>query len=158
MCTGLHWTVNGYACLIQDCRGRYKSGGTFYKYLGEAEDGAATVEWIAKQDWCNGCVVTDGPSYLCHVQTSMALLRPQGLSAIFASKGINRSTDQPINRSHQPLESISRLDTVVLCCAGGFYNAHTSGVRNGGAFEARHWVWAHKVCRSHVLISFGSRI
>lgn len=110
---GVYWTQNGYCCFIQDVRGRYKSGGEFYKYTGEATDGYDTVEWIAAQPWCNGSVVTDGPSYLCHVQTSMALLRPPHLKAMFCNKG-------------------------------GFYNAHTSGVRNGGAYEARQWVWAVK--------------
>ena len=51
-------------CFIQDCRGRFKSSGTFYKYTGEAQDGYDTVEWLATQSWCNGSIVTDGPSYL----------------------------------------------------------------------------------------------
>lgn len=110
---GVYWTQNGYCCFLQDCRGRFKSEGEFYKYTGEANDGYDTVEWIAMQVWCNESVVTDGPSYLCHVQTSMALLRPPHLRAMFCNKG-------------------------------GFFNAHTSGVRNGGSYEARQWVWALK--------------
>ena len=102
-----------YACFIQDCRGRFKSHGVFYKYTGEAQDGYDTVEWLAGQSWCNGSLVTDGPSYLCHVQTSMALLRPPHLRAM-------------------------------MCNKGGFFNAHTSGVRQGGAYEARQWVWGVK--------------
>lgn len=34
--------------------------GTFYKYTGEAEDGYDTCEWLSKQPWCNGSIVTDG--------------------------------------------------------------------------------------------------
>ena len=34
---GSFWVDNGYACFIQDCRGRYRSEGGFYKYLNEAE-------------------------------------------------------------------------------------------------------------------------
>ena len=62
---GVYWTQNGYCCFVQDCRGRFKSQGVFYKYTGEAADGYDTVEWLAVQSWCNGSIVTDGPSYLC---------------------------------------------------------------------------------------------
>jgi putative CocE/NonD family hydrolase len=86
----------------------------FVKYTGEAEDGYDTVAWLAAQKhWCNGSVATTGPSYLCHVQTSMALLRPPNLKCLFANKG-------------------------------GFFNSWTSGVRQGGAYEARQWVWGVK--------------
>lgn len=76
--------------MIQDVRGRNSSEGEFYKYTGEANDGYDTVEWIAKQVWSNGQVFTDGPSYLCHVQTSMAILRPPHLTAMFCNKGKRR--------------------------------------------------------------------
>ena len=32
----------------------------------------------------------------------------------------------------------------MMCNKGGFWNAHTSGVRQGGAYEARQWVWGVK--------------
>lgn len=110
---GTRWAAHGYACLIQDCRGRYNSGGTFYKYVNEAQDGYDTVEWMARQPWCNGRVGTTGVSYLCHVQTFMAALNPPHLRAMF-------------------------------CIKGGFYNAHTSGIRQGGALEFRQVVWAFR--------------
>lgn len=113
---GDRWAQAGYACLLQDCRGRYNSEGTFYKYVNEPEDGYDTVEWMAAQDWCDGNVGTTGASYLCHVQTFMAPLRPPHLKAMF-------------------------------CIKGGFYNAHTSGVRQGGALEFRQMVWAFKEAR-----------
>ena len=110
---GHRWAAHGYACLIQDCRGRYNSEGTFYKYLNEARDGYDTVEWMARQAWCNGKVGTTGVSYLCHVQTFMAALNPPHLKAMF-------------------------------CIKGGFYNAHTCGIRQGGALEFRQAVWAFR--------------
>jgi len=113
---GHRWAQHGYACLIQDCRGRYNSEGVFYKYINEPEDGYDTVEWIAKQEWCDGNIGTTGASYLCHVQTFMAALNPPHLKAMF-------------------------------CIKGGFYNAHTSGVRQGGALEFRQMVWAFKEAR-----------
>src|SRR5205807_1471011 len=34
-----YFVAHGYAVAYQDCRGRYRSGGHFAKYLSEAEDG-----------------------------------------------------------------------------------------------------------------------
>lgn len=110
---GPFWAQHGFACLIQDCRGRYASEGVFVKYINEGEDGYDTVEWIARQDWSDGHIGTTGSSYLCHIQTSMAALRPPHLSAMF-------------------------------CIKGGFFNAYTSCIRQGGAFEFRHFIWAYK--------------
>ncbi len=53
----------GYAFVLQDCRGRFGSEGTFVPFQNEIEDGADTVEWIAKQSWSNGRVGTIGGSY-----------------------------------------------------------------------------------------------
>lgn len=77
----------GYAVVMQDCRGRYASQGSFTKYLGEAEDGAATLDWILAQDWCNGRVGTFGLSYAAHTQTALAALRPNRLAAMVLDCG-----------------------------------------------------------------------
>ncbi|GCB45407.1 antibiotic hydrolase [Streptomyces sp. NL15-2K] len=77
----------GYHVVRQDCRGRGDSGGAFVKYLNEAEDGHDTVEWIAAQPWCDGRVATMGVSYAAHVQTALASLGTQHLSAMFLDSG-----------------------------------------------------------------------
>ena len=38
---------HGYAVVVQDCRGRGDSGGTFAPFVHEGPDGAASVEWAA---------------------------------------------------------------------------------------------------------------
>ncbi|HJZ16524.1 MAG TPA: CocE/NonD family hydrolase, partial [Stellaceae bacterium] len=43
-----YFVRHGYAVIYQDCRGRYKSGGRFTKYLSEAEDGFDTLAWLAR--------------------------------------------------------------------------------------------------------------
>src|SRR4051812_20540663 len=43
----------GYACVVQDCRGRFDSEGTYYPFVAEAEDGYDAQEWIGQQSWCN---------------------------------------------------------------------------------------------------------
>lgn len=77
----------GYAVVVQDCRGRFDSEGQFTKYLGEAHDGADTMEWIMAQPWCNGQVGTYGLSYAAHTQTALASQRPAGLKAMFLECG-----------------------------------------------------------------------
>lgn len=77
----------GYAVVVQDCRGRFDSEGQFTKYLGEAHDGADTMAWIVAQPWCNGSVGTYGLSYAAHTQTALASQRPAGLKAMFLECG-----------------------------------------------------------------------
>lgn len=77
----------GYAVVVQDCRGRFGSEGQFTKYLGEAHDGADTLQWIMEQPWCNGSVGTYGLSYAAHTQTALATQRPPGLKAMFLECG-----------------------------------------------------------------------
>eukprot|EP01037_Dinobryon_pediforme_P005788 gene5788-5851_t len=74
-------TARGYACVFQDCRGRYESEGVFVKYLSEGEDGFDTCAWIMAQDWCDGRIVTTGMSYGAHHQAAMGCLNPPGLVA-----------------------------------------------------------------------------
>jgi putative CocE/NonD family hydrolase len=50
----------GYATVIEDSRGRYASEGTFYPLRRDAEDGFDTIEWLARQPWCNGKVASFG--------------------------------------------------------------------------------------------------
>ncbi len=77
----------GYAYVLQDCRGRYGSAGTFTKYLAEGEDGEDTLAWILQQPWCNGQVGTLGLSYCAHVQAALACGNPPGLGAMFLDCG-----------------------------------------------------------------------
>ena len=53
---------NGYACVLQDCRGRWDSEGTYYAFR-EGEDGYDTQEWIGNREWCSGRIGMAGSSY-----------------------------------------------------------------------------------------------
>jgi len=72
----------GYAVVVQDVRGRGESGGEFAPFACEAADGAATIEWAARLDFCNGDVATYGFSYQGLNQLSAAALQPPSLRAI----------------------------------------------------------------------------
>jgi putative CocE/NonD family hydrolase len=52
------------AVVAQDCRGRLKSGGEFYPFINERQDGLETLRWLRKQEWCNGKVGGWGGSYV----------------------------------------------------------------------------------------------
>ncbi len=82
------WFVrHGYIVIYQDCRGRYQSEGHFIKYLSDGEDGFDTIEWIARQSWCDGRVATIGLSYAAHTQVSAACLAPKALAAMVVDCG-----------------------------------------------------------------------
>ena len=80
--TGKYWARRGYACCIQDCRGRFKSEGAWTPFMNEAEDGYDTIEWLAAQPWASGKVGMIGGSYLGWVQWWAASLNPPHLTTI----------------------------------------------------------------------------
>ncbi len=61
--TGTYFAKNGYLYAIVDSRGRGTSEGTFDPFMQEAKDGYDIVEWLAKQQYCNGKVTMWGGSY-----------------------------------------------------------------------------------------------
>nr|WP_243239816.1 CocE/NonD family hydrolase [Sulfobacillus harzensis] len=84
----MRWADAGYACVVQDCRGRFLSDGVFKLGQNEAEDGFDTVEWIAAQPWCTGKVGTIGTSYMAWVQSALATLNPPHLACMWVHEGI----------------------------------------------------------------------
>jgi len=77
----------GYAVAYQDCRGRYRSEGSFTKYLSEAADGYDTLAWLVARKWCNGRIATMGLSYAAHAQMALGCLDPPGLAAQYLDCG-----------------------------------------------------------------------
>ncbi|MDB5077947.1 MAG: hypothetical protein JWO42_4126 [Chloroflexi bacterium] len=72
----------GYAVVIQDVRGRYKSGGVFNPFFQEIEDGYDSVEWCASQPWSTDSVGMYGASYVGAVQWLAAMAQPPHLKCI----------------------------------------------------------------------------
>ena len=77
-----HAVERGYAVVVQDVRGRYRSAGTFEAYRQEGPDGYDTIEWAAAQPWSNGNVGTFGLSYPGAVQWLAAMESPPHLKAM----------------------------------------------------------------------------
>ena len=61
---GHRFAERGYHVLVQDTRGRFDSGGEFYPFKHESEDGYDTIEWAAALDYSNGMVGMFGGSYV----------------------------------------------------------------------------------------------
>ena len=74
--------ARGYAVLHLSLRGSGQSGGkpTLYDQFGQ--DGYDTVEWMARQPWCDGRVGMVGPSLLGIAQWLTAKEAPPSLKAI----------------------------------------------------------------------------
>ncbi len=72
----------GYACVIQDCRGRWDSDGVYYAFQNEGRDGYDTQEWIGGQAWCSGRIGTAGGSYVGTTQWTTAPHRSRFLTCM----------------------------------------------------------------------------
>lgn len=74
---------HGYVVVLQDTRGRFDSGGEFYPFRHESEDGYDTVEWAAALDYSDGKVGMFGGSYVGATQMLAAMAKPPHLVAVF---------------------------------------------------------------------------
>ncbi|MGA8581053.1 MAG: CocE/NonD family hydrolase, partial [Bryobacteraceae bacterium] len=74
---------HGFAVMVEDVRGRYESEGEFAPLTQEPADGDDTLNWIARQPWCDGKIGMTGGSYLGIVQWKVALRANPHLKAIF---------------------------------------------------------------------------
>lgn len=71
------WHAAGYHCVSNDTR---KYAGA--RFAEDLEDGYDCIEWMAKQDWCNGQVVMYGKSKWGATQWRAARAQPPHLVAI----------------------------------------------------------------------------
>jgi putative CocE/NonD family hydrolase len=84
---GEYFATRGYAVVLQDLRGRYKSQGIgqYFHTVNPHEgiDGYDAIEWIANRSWSNGKVGMVGSSFAAVTQVAAALERPPHLTAIW---------------------------------------------------------------------------
>ncbi len=73
---------HGYNVVIQDVRGRGDSGGDFYPFRHEAQDGVETIAWLRARLESNGRVGMYGFSYQGITQLLAAARQPEGLRCI----------------------------------------------------------------------------
>ncbi len=77
------WTDNGFVYVAQDCRGRFKSEGKYMPFMDDHLDGYDTIEWIAKQEWCNGKVGMIGGSAMGITANQASIMAPPHLTAMY---------------------------------------------------------------------------
>jgi predicted acyl esterase len=77
------YTKNGYAFLVQDVRGKGRSEGFYQAFVNDRDDGYDTIEWMAKQEWCNGKVGITGASAMGITGNLAAISNPPHLTAAF---------------------------------------------------------------------------
>lgn len=76
------FAARGFNVLVQGVRGCFRSQGAFTPHLHEADDGAATVAWLAQQPWFDGRLGSWGPSYLGYAQWATAARAPGAFGAM----------------------------------------------------------------------------
>ena len=79
---GRRYAKAGYVMVVQDCRGRGKSGGAWDPFRYDVEDGFDTQEWVGRQPWCNGEIGTAGGSYVGWTQWAAAANASKHLKAM----------------------------------------------------------------------------
>lgn len=77
---GRYFAQRGYVYVIQDVRGRWSSDGEFEFLRNEADDGLATMQWLAEQHWCGDKIGTLGISYTTATQQALAVRNPPKLA------------------------------------------------------------------------------
>lgn len=77
------YTDAGYAYFVQDVRGKGRSEGFYAAFINDAFDGYDTVEWMAKQDWCNGSIGITGASAMGYTSLLAATMNPPHLKAAY---------------------------------------------------------------------------
>jgi putative CocE/NonD family hydrolase len=68
-----YFVPRGYIVVLQDIRGRYKSGGHWQLLQAEPNDGFDTAKWIGAQSWSDGNIGTIGTSYDGGTQHALAI-------------------------------------------------------------------------------------
>ena len=101
----------GYQVLVQSCRGTFGSGGEFFPYKYEQDDGLATIAWMKQQDWFQGLFATLGGSYMGLTQWAIATKAGPELKTIAPT--ITASEFNSMAYPNGSFSFQSRLDWVV---------------------------------------------
>lgn len=76
------FATRGYIYISQDVRGTGDSKGKFDPFINECKDGYDSIDWISKQDWCDGNVGMIGASYGGYVQWAAAVEQHPALKCL----------------------------------------------------------------------------
>ena len=122
----------GYACVLQDVRGRWDSEGEFYPFVNEANDGYDTQQWIGLQPFSNGKIGMAGGSYLGAAQRVSHLHRAaRDVQRLFSRPDLSRwrvPMDNHTSPHSRQVETMGRGGTSrMLANRGGLTTTRTTG-------------------------------
>ncbi|WP_406386284.1 CocE/NonD family hydrolase [Streptomyces sp. NBC_01618] len=80
--TAERFTARGYALVVQDVRGKFRSEGATSAWSGEVNDGYDSIEWIVNQEWSDRVVGMFGDSYYGFAQWTAVAGQHPALRAI----------------------------------------------------------------------------
>jgi putative CocE/NonD family hydrolase len=86
---GRYFASHGYAVVLQDTRGRFKSEGVWHMLNDDGKDGSDTCEWIGKQPWSNGRIGMIGTSYVGGTQHAAALEKAPNLTTVIPADAMS---------------------------------------------------------------------
>jgi uncharacterized protein len=122
-------TGRGYAFVVQDVRGKFRSEGATVAYVHEAGDGYDTLDWVARQPWSDGKVGMFGGSYFGFTQWAAVSSRHPALRAIvprFTSTHLGPmrlGQDRHLRDTVQDVDSLMGADYLSHCWLDNFiYN------------------------------------
>ena len=119
------WVLDGYACVRVDSRGAGRSPGYIDHFSPrETQDFYDCIEWVARQDWCNGKVGINGISYYAMNSWTVASRQPPHLAAVCACADPER-TQRPRN----PAAAIAGMQSCRRASVGIEFSFARSGRR-----------------------------
>jgi len=84
---GSIYAARGYHVVVQSVRGTFGSGGDFYPFVHEIDDGADTAAWLRDEPWFTGTFATMGASYLGFTQWALLTDPPPEMAAAIITVG-----------------------------------------------------------------------
>jgi len=92
---GMYFAKKGFVFISLDLRGRGNSEGTYRPFEKDGIDGYDAIQWISKQDWCNGNIGMMGGSYRGMVQWMTLKNKPKALKTIVPTAAVGPGIDFP---------------------------------------------------------------
>jgi hypothetical protein len=86
---GQYFAKRGYAVVVQDTRGRFKSEGVWHMLNDDGKDGADLCQWIGQQTWSNARIGMIGTSYVGGTQHAVALEKAANLTTVIPADAMS---------------------------------------------------------------------
>ncbi len=114
----------GYAGIVVNTRGMNKSKSKVDPFKHDAEDAWYMLDWISKQQWCNGTIGMYGGSYLGFSQWAAAKSGHPALKTIMPQAAVGIGIDFP---AHNGVFSVYSLQWLTNIMSGKMYDPKNYG-------------------------------